>query len=448
MLSNMLTHAELLLLASRIRSLSGLYFSPGRVSDLIHMIRQLAYKLGESDLQNLYKRLLALPISSPEWECFIDILTVGETYFMRESQALSLIESEVFFPLIKARRKEKRQLRIWSAGCCTGEEAYTLAMMLDRMLPDRHAWDIEIIATDINTTFLDKAQKGVYGNWSFRQQDTSYQQRYFKKHDDSFQIRDDIRDMVRFLPHNLSDTQFQPSSAFIRNMDCVLCRNVLIYFHPEDVQAIIGRFEAALNPGGWLVVGASESSHVHQKYFQAHYYPQAILYKKTTQSSVPPVVAVPSSVHEASPQGNAPTGESMPEAGAHRMEPEECMHDCAEFEADPICDCRDAIKRDPLNPDHYRKMAALHELRHESYQAVAAWRRVLYLNPADCTAHIQLGYLLQRAGRVMKARRHFKNALTLLREMEEKAIVPHSDGCNAGEMSQMIHQLLDGEMNA
>jgi len=447
-MSPLLSSHDCQLLTKQIRAVTGLYFSSERDSDVQRMMKQLVYKLGETDGHALFRRLMALPMTAPEWQSFIDILTVGETYFMREPRALSLVESEVLYPLIRSRRQNSRKLKLWSAGCCTGEEAYSLAMLIDRMLPDRRAWEVEIIATDINPSFLERARKGVYGSWSFRQPGTGYQAQYFRRVGENYQIRPEIRDMIRFLPHNLSDQGFQASAAFLYEFDCVLCRNVMIYFHPEDVQKITSRFEAALSPGGWLVVGASEASHIHQQYFQAHYYPQAILYKKTAQPSIPPVVAVPQSLQEAEPVEAESDHTVSYAVSTSDRSAEPAAQVASHPPQDALSDCQEAITLDRLNPEHYRKMATLHESRQEGHEAAMAWRRVLYLNPADCMAHIQLGHLQQQAGLTAKARRHYRNALTLLREMGEHSPVPHSDGLHAGEMIEMIQQLLDGDLNA
>ena len=145
----------------------GLHFPPHRAADLERGVRGAAHDLGFPSVEACVESLLSTPLSAPQIDALAQHLTVGETYFFREKNTFDALGKTALPSLIEARRNEKR-LRLWSAGCCTGEEPYSLAILLSRLLPDISTWHITILATDINSRFLQKAGVGVYSNWSFR----------------------------------------------------------------------------------------------------------------------------------------------------------------------------------------------------------------------------------------------------------------------------------------
>ncbi|MDO3380045.1 CheR family methyltransferase [Geoalkalibacter halelectricus] len=185
----------------------------------------------------------------------IDLLTTNETYFFREESQLRTFVEEVI-PEIMARREKEgsRKLRIWSAGCSTGEEPYTLAMLLQR--PELRGWNIDIIGTDISHRVLQVARKGVYGASSFRATDTSYIQKYFEDVEGKFRIVDDIRRLVNISHLNLFDNA---RVSLLGQMDAIFCRNVIIYFDLDAKKKVIENFFQRLHPGGFLMLGHSES---------------------------------------------------------------------------------------------------------------------------------------------------------------------------------------------
>ena len=158
----------------------GLHFPPERWRDIERGITAAASELGFPDVESCARALLSAPLTQAQLEVLASHLTVGETYFFREKKSFEALEEHILPELLRARRGAEQRLRIWSAGCCTGEEPYSVAMLLDRLIPDAEAWNVTILATDINPRFLRKAAEGVYGEWSFRDAPGWIRERYFK----------------------------------------------------------------------------------------------------------------------------------------------------------------------------------------------------------------------------------------------------------------------------
>jgi chemotaxis protein methyltransferase CheR len=207
------------------------------------------------NFRDYYRFLLYDRRREEELAAIIDILTVNETYFFREKNQLRAFIDEICVEL-RALKRDSRKLRIWSAGCSSGEEPYTIAMLiLDR--PELFAdWDVEIIGSDINQRVLQVARKGFYRKGSFRATDDRYTREYFQEHDGGYTIKDEVKKFVSFSCLNLLDPF---KSRFLPAMDVVFCRNVLIYFHPEAKRKVIDTFYHRLSYGGYLLLGHAES---------------------------------------------------------------------------------------------------------------------------------------------------------------------------------------------
>ncbi len=207
-------------------------------------------------------------------------LTVGETYFFREPKIFNALQSNIFPLLLKKHAKDK-QLRIWSAGCCTGEEPYSLAMTLHQMIPDWDAWKIEILATDINNEYLNIAKEGVYRSWSLRSTPQNMIDLYFSKNKNStFSINPQIKKYVTFEYLNLMDGWFPSPLNHTSNLDLIFCHNVFIYFSLEKIETVTSKFINCLNDWGLLSVSSVELSTIKEKFFTSHNFSGAYFFKK------------------------------------------------------------------------------------------------------------------------------------------------------------------------
>lgn len=186
----------------------------------------------------------------------MDVLTTNETYFFREAFQLKAFTDEIVPEVIAAKEKKgERSLRIWSAGCSTGEEPYTIAMLLLEMGCLR-GWRLEIIGTDISHRVLQLARKAVYGKSSFRATDETYLKRYFEEQDGSYRVVDAVKELVTISHLNLFDLN---RLALLGKMDVIFCRNVIIYFDQIAKKRVVEAFYKSLKQGGYLLLGHSES---------------------------------------------------------------------------------------------------------------------------------------------------------------------------------------------
>ena len=200
-----------------------------------------------------------------EWTQLIHQVTNGESYFFRDPGQLKLIGETLLPELIERRRKSLRDglidhlyLNLWSAGCSTGEEPYSLAIMLKESLVDFENWRIHLIATDINPAAIAQAQTGCYRNWSLRQIPPRYRTQYFRPIDGAWQIAATLRSLVQWDVLNLKDPDAIARRIPWASMDLILCRNVFIYFGREAIAQILQQFQTALSPEGYLLVGHAE----------------------------------------------------------------------------------------------------------------------------------------------------------------------------------------------
>ena len=223
-----------------------------------------------------------------EWEQLLARLTNNESYFFRDKGQMALLRERILPELI-ARNQAKRTLRLWSAGCSTGEEPYSLAMLVNELLPQRHtasgpAWEIVILGTDIDSPALEQARRGIYGSWSFRAVDSAVQQRFFHRREDGWQIMEASRSLVKFSKCNLVGEPFPNTISGIHDMDLILCRNVFIYFEREAVSAVLGKFARTLRPNGYLMTGHAETYGRLMEPLQAQLFPESVVYQRVSET--------------------------------------------------------------------------------------------------------------------------------------------------------------------
>lgn len=248
-------------LAEWLRAHVGLRSSPSDRGDLVRRLRAAKQDFGFVDLEEFVGWLVTQSPTRAQVEKLAARLTIGETYFFRENLALTALRTALLPRLMEARRASgERRLRLWSAGCSTGEEAYSLAILLDEVVPAAESWNVSVLATDINPVALGKAEDGVYTEWSFRGTPPWVRRRYFERLDGRrFRVRPEIRRAVTFSYLNLSDDTYPSLPTATNAMDFIFCRNVLMYFAPAQVTAVAERFHHCLLDGGYLVVSPVET---------------------------------------------------------------------------------------------------------------------------------------------------------------------------------------------
>lgn len=464
----------------------GLNFPPERRDDLQRGLKNAALQFGYEDSAACITGLLAAPPTTARLQVLASQLTTGETYFFRDKPAWTALTENILPELIRSRRDEQR-LRFWSAGCCTGEEPYSLAILLQQLLPDLRDWRVTITATDINPLFLKKAEAGSYGEWSFRDAPPLLKQEYFNRNAEGRHvILPEIRQMVNFSYLNLVDDVYPSLETDTNAMDLILCRNVLMYFTPPQIDKVIANLRHALVDGGWLAVSPSESVRALFPNFINVDFPGAILFKKNDappqaeplpedaaallQSALSDIEASPSDVsqaplcNQAEDAGKTPAqpyaitaAQELYRQGRYAETANALLAALADHPPEPRLlsmlarslanqgDLEDAqawcerwIASDKMDPaGHYLRALVLCE-RGDLAPARDSLQHAIYIDPEFVLAHFALGNLERACGKLQKADRHFFTALDLLGAYQTNAVLPESDGLTAGRLSACI----------
>jgi chemotaxis protein methyltransferase CheR len=251
-----MTEEEFRLIRDLIHSHCGIFFD----SDAKFLLeKRLARRLDQHQLPGFKEYYHFLKYSrgkDQELSDIMDILTTNETYFFREEFQLNAFVGELL-PELKAvkERRGDRTIRIWSAGCSTGEEPYTIAMLIleTGLFKD---WKIEIVGTDISHRVLQHARKGLYGKSSFRTTSPERSRRFFHEQDGLYRVNDEVRSLVTISHLNLLD---ENRMILLGKMDIIFCRNVIIYFDKAAKRLVVESFYRSLREGGYLLLGHAES---------------------------------------------------------------------------------------------------------------------------------------------------------------------------------------------
>lgn len=227
--------------------------------------------------------------SRQEWQKLSILLTNLESYFFRDKGQINLIKNFIIPNLVEQNFYQKR-LRIISAGCSTGEEPYSLAILLHETIPNIEEWQIEIIGLDINVNALEHAKNGVYGSWSLRTLSPEYKEKYFIKKKENYELLSDFKKLVKFKQLNLVNDDISKLKLEIGNADFVLCRNVFIYFNTDSVQKVIDQFYQILGNQGYLITGHAEVSTEIMRKFKSQSFPESIVYTPLNTEEVKPNV--------------------------------------------------------------------------------------------------------------------------------------------------------------
>ncbi|MEO6419014.1 MAG: protein-glutamate O-methyltransferase CheR [Polyangiaceae bacterium] len=232
----------------------GLNYGPESMVTLGRRLRERLAILKLATFTEYYQHLRFHPLAHAEWDEAVELLTTNETYFCREDFQLRAFRDELL-PLLAESNRARRRLAVWSAGCSTGEEAYTIAILLHHSgLFD--GWDVRVLGSDISKRCVTAARRGIYRDSSFRSMPDEMRQHYFKERPEGAHVVDRIRDLCHFAQLNLLD---EDKARLLGRVDVIFCRNVFIYFDSHARRRVITAFHERLHPGGILLLGHSES---------------------------------------------------------------------------------------------------------------------------------------------------------------------------------------------
>ena len=459
--ADMISFRPLLLarLSDFVETRMGLHFPAARLDDLERGICSAAGEFGFKNVESCIEWLLSSVLSGSQIKILAGHLTVGETYFFREKRIFEILAAHVLPEIIDSRRGREQNFRIWSAACSTGEEPYSVAILLARILPDLKGWNSTILATDIAPLSLKKASAGVYREWSFRDTPRWVKDGYFKKIKQQFEIAPHIKRMVTFACLNLAEDPYPAIINATNAMDIIFCRNVLMYFSRDRANAAIHNLSRCLVDGGWLVVspvdvpGTKFPSILHPVYF-----PGALLFKKGTNPKddiLRPTTMPEISMAIQKPAVVVTTKKITHSVRAKRQDkvppaPDPAVSDIGKMSnqarlladqgklADALAVCEEAIQYAKLNPVlHYLQATILQEMGRVG-AAAASLKRALYIDQEFIIAHFSLGHLMLRQGKYKEAGRHLEKACSLLRVYEHGDIPPEAEGISAGRLIELI----------
>ncbi len=245
---------EFRLLRDLVNGYAGIYFGDEALPILERRLKERISALGLSRFAEYYQFLKFSSGATPELDEAVDLLTTNETYFFREDYQLRAFKSEVL-PILASDAASRRRLSIWSAGCSTGEEVYTIAILIAES-GLFNGWDVRVYGSDISRRCVAAARRGIYGASAFRAVGPEVKRAYFTDRADGSHVIDRVRQNCHFGHLNLMDTE---RVRVVGRVDAVFCRNVLIYFDQRSRKKVIDMFYERLIPGGFLFLGHSES---------------------------------------------------------------------------------------------------------------------------------------------------------------------------------------------
>ncbi|HNW74507.1 MAG TPA: CheR family methyltransferase [Bacteroidales bacterium] len=477
--------------SSKVADLLGWDLYHHRLSDLKRGLTATAAELG----------IKATPAEIETWirntrwpQRELDILsshlTVGETYFFREKASLNAFQQQIIPEIINRCNGHDPCLRIWSAGCCSGEEPYTLAILLNEAFPALQIRKIHLLGTDVNQSFLEKAKAGKYSRWSFRETPQLIQQKYFSEKEGVWTLDPRIRKMVVFSTLNLAEDLYPSAATATQNMDIIFCRNVLMYFTPDQIRLVVRRFYNSLTESGWLITSAVELNDQYFGDFETVKIGSCMLYRKNTvkpkkagiageiKSPVQPYLVSPRKKKSShvSVQSTHPVTGSVPPVEKPKPVSEKAGELFGEGKYDEcIALCSAELSKSPGNPDLMlwvvRSMANLGKLdqahewaeklrsspdvktdhlylyahilleKNEFSEAVINLKRGLFLNPHHLMSHFLLVNIYSRMDNKTARMKHYRNVTDLLSSYEADEVVPDSGGLTAGRLETILKSL-------
>jgi len=272
-----------------IYQVAGIFQPDNKLHHLEDRCQKRMQALGVATLREYYECLTVKPLRQAELISLLNQITVGETFFFRNRPQLDALRNVVLTHIVEARKKvSPRHLRIWSAGCSTGEEPYTLSIMLMEELAGRlQGWTFEIVATDLNEHSVVHAKAGIYGTYSTRNLTPQITQKYFSPAGENLQVNTQVKTHVSFTRVNFLDDS---RMVFLKGFDLIMCCNVLIYFDVQSKRRVIQHFYSSLLAHGYLFLGHSESLYGVNDDFRLVHLPSATAYVKCDEKKMTPQV--------------------------------------------------------------------------------------------------------------------------------------------------------------
>jgi len=476
-------------LSSHICNTIGLEFPENRYKDLTRGIEEACGDFGFNNAHDCIEWLIQTDFNKETWDKLAGYLTIGETYFFRDSGVFKFLKDKLLHDLIYSRWHSNKYLRIWSAACCSGEEPYSIAMLIDQLLPNRKNWNISIIATDINEKFLNKAKKGLYTQWSFRSTPENIRKKYFtKKNGNKFEIHPEIKRMVSFFYLNLAESRYPEFSNNTTELDLICCRNVLMYFSEDIREKVVLGLASCLAQNGVLIVSPGEADYAKKAGLFPFKSSETTVFQKIPPQQKPPLFNQPYSQQIKRPEHIAITPEKKVPVNDKKTNEIEFLSEnkgstydqaLQEFKEGAYSEsiniltylqgkdknnaeymilkarcyanlkqydtaktwCEQAIQMKRLDPGYYYLMASILQEQGNNENAIKVLNQALYLDPSLIMAYVAIGMIRRKQGRKKEFQKALDNALYFLKNMKPDDLVPFSEDMTAGRLMEMLRPM-------
>jgi len=464
---------------------TGIIYYRDKDTDLMRKLEKRMEANNIKDIQDYQKLLSTDKKGDEEFDQLVNLLTIGETYFFRNKETFNGLK-EIIIPQLLEQKKDSRTLRIWCAGCASGEEPYSISIILQREFPHiLPNWDISILGTDINRDFLARAIEGRYGDWSFRETPPDIKEQCFTQDGRFWLIKPQYKSRITFQYHNLVKNPYPSMMNNLLAFDVIFCRNVIIYFNVETITQLVKKFAGCLLPKGWLVIGHADYNVHFFKGFQTVSTPGTFLLHKIESNLREPEnkpLAIPSqsfltnlfpdkgkqpatssTITSNIPTPTLPSQEKfntipsfLPTAGS----PEQNKGRLADTtlpanppQSEPLLELAqltdsgqwkqalDLVKKlnnqDRLNPVPYFYQGLIKEQTGHPEEAETALKQAIYLDRNFVLAHFHLGLLQQNKGNINGAAKSFENVTRLLRHFKDNHVFTVADSMTAAQLKEL-----------
>lgn len=465
---------------------TGLYFDRHNIKILERGLEKRMATLRIKSYNDYYDYLTESIDRRHELQKLLQLLTVGESFFFRQQSHFAAMINKVLPDIIKT---GGAKIRLWSAGCSTGEEPYSIAMAVMEAVPDWKKRDIRILATDINNHSLMRAVEGGYNSWKIRVTEKKYLDKYFNRIGENYVVKDEVKTLVDFTHQDLLAVHSSSDQLMTACFDAIFCRNVMIYFTRETTRKVVDSFASVLKPGGNLFLGHSETLLQLSTKFERQLHNGGYFYQKRVEQQ-PASDRVCSIASLAANTENLP----MPARTGSEQQPASfsvCAEKCFNLEAtykeaiarkheknyvlaknlfrqilDRIPDHKDAIlgeamilvysghfdealercnralQIDDLLPGAYFLRGFVYDQTDRKTEAIDEYRKAILLEMDFVMPQYQLGKLYSRCGQYNFSKRALKNSLKLLEKGGAEMIIPYSGGLSREVFLEQLHDEL------
>jgi chemotaxis protein methyltransferase CheR len=450
-------------LKQQVIARTGHFYYEDKEDILWERVRRRLTAVRSTGVDDYLQRLEHPDLGPAEWASLESELTIGETYFFRYPEQFAALR-ETILPDIFERCAETRRVRIWSAGCATGAEPYSIAILLQEMLQEAlPQWRITILGTDINDSFLAAAREARFGRWALRSLTAEQRKAWFVEEREGWRLKPQFRSQVTFQRGNLLDLVGPAPPLELVDFDLILCRNVLIYFHPDKMAEVAASLVARLKPDAWLLVGHAEPNPQFAQFASAVSLPGTAAYRPPGLAPAPsgrpppwippepppppaaelllppptpftpaprPVPALPAEP----PPASVGAGEVVEEVRRRA--------DVGDFRGAEL-KCREGLRARPDDPVLHFYAGLVDQALGQLAAAEDALRRAAYLDPEFIMAHYHLGLVRMARGRAEAGRKAVAVAAQIAGTLTVGARLSEGAGLTAGELRELARVQLE-----